>query len=381
MADRKSAALLAELRAQIPEAAALPERAMAGGRDLVTTALSGLSGLQPVLRLAWKAGAARRRRGARGSGGNQEALAGLLARIAELEQRLPAGAAGRAALSLPPSPAVGQRATVRAARRLNRAAATLATSVLLDSAVEHYRGSFTNRAMYTPLVVSALTLGVSAHGNTDKRPAAHRLRGLVYGLAAATGVVGTGFHVWNVFRRPGGGAWQNFFYGAPIGAPAALSLAGLLGAAAEEVRNNRAGHVPRILGLPAGRTMAAISSIGLAGTAAEAGLLHFRGAYHNPVMYAPVTVPPVAAALMGEAALGPAGRNRAFTRWWLRLTAAIGFLGVGFHVYGVQRSMGGWRNWSQNLLDGPPIPAPPAFTGLALAGLAALGLLEDHPDA
>ena len=49
-------------------------------------------------------------------------------------------------------------------------------------------------------------------------------------------------------------------------------------------------------------------------------------------------------------------------------------------IIGVARNMGGWRNWSQNLLNGPPIPAPPSFTGLALAGLAALGLLEDHPD-
>jgi hypothetical protein len=43
--------------------------------------------------------------------------------------------------------------------------------------------------------------------------------------------------------------------------------------------------------------------------------------------------------------------------------------------------MGGWRNWSQNILNGPPIPAPPSFTGLALAGLAALGLIEEHPRA
>jgi len=38
--------------------------------------------------------------------------------------------------------------------------------------------------------------------------------------------------------------------------------------------------------------------------------------------------------------------------------------------------MGGWQNLSQNLFDGPPLPAPPAFTGLALAGLAALDLME-----
>jgi hypothetical protein len=62
------------------------------------------------------------------------------------------------------------------------------------------------------------------------------------------------------------------------------------------------------------------------------------------------------------------------------LTAALGFAGAGFHAFGVARNMGGWRNWRQNVLNGPPIPAPPSFTGLALAGLAALGLLEDHPD-
>ena len=39
--------------------------------------------------------------------------------------------------------------------------------------------------------------------------------------------------------------------------------------------------------------------------------------------------------------------------------------------------MGGWRNWSQNVLNGPPMPAPPSFTGLALAGLAALSLIEE----
>ena len=65
----------------------------------------------------------------------------------------------------------------------------------------------------------------------------------------------------------------------------------------------------------------------------------------------------------------------------MRLLAAMGFAGVGFHAYGVSRNMGGWRNWSQNVLNGPPLPAPPSFAGLALAGLAALGLMKDHPDA
>jgi hypothetical protein len=270
--------------------------------------------------------------------------------------------------------------TVRAARRLNRASGILAMSVLADSGIEHYRGSFENKAMFTPLVMSALSLAVSAHGTADSRPDAHRIRDAVYAAAALTGVVGTGFHVYNVLKRPGRLSWQNLFYGAPLGAPMAILLSGLLGVYSEGLRDNPGG-TPKVFGLPAGRALAALSGAGLLGTAGEAGLLHFRGAYHNPFMYAPVTIPPVAAGLLGTAAAGFSGRTRWLTRWWLRLTALLGFAGAGFHAYGVSRNMGGWRNWRQTVLNGPPLPAPPSFTGLALAGLAALGLLEDHPDA
>jgi hypothetical protein len=271
-------------------------------------------------------------------------------------------------------------AHVRAARRLNRAAGILATSVLADSAVEHYRGSFENRAMYLPLVVGALSLAVSGHGVGDRRTGAHVVRDAVYAIAGATGLAGTGFHLYNITKRPGGFSSLNLFYAAPVGAPMALLLSGLLGFAAERVRDNAPNATPRILGFPAGRAMAALSALGMLGTVGEAGLLHFRGAYHDPAMFLPVSVPPVAAGLLGNAALAPRRSGHRFTRWWLRLTAAVGLAGVGFHILGVWRNMGGWRNWSQNILNGPPIPAPPSFTGLALAGLAALALLEDHPD-
>lgn len=271
-------------------------------------------------------------------------------------------------------------AHVRAARRLNRAAGILATSVLADSGVEHYRGSFENPAMYIPLVVGALSLAVSGHGVGDRRTGAHALRDTVYAIAGATGLAGTGFHLYNITKRPGGFSWLNLFYAAPIGAPMALLLSGLLGFTAERVRDNAPGATPRILGFPAGRAMAAVSAIGMLGTVGEAGLLHFRGAYHDPAMFLPVSVPPVAAGLLGNVALSPRYKPHRFTRWWLRLTAAVGLAGVGFHVFGVARNMGGWRNWSQNVLNGPPIPAPPSFTGLALAGLAALSLLEDRAD-
>ena len=295
--------------------------------------------------------------------------------------------APRALLTQPPQALRPQQATMlapkaslRAAQRLNRAAGALAASVLADSAVEHYRGSFANKAMVTPLVTASLSLAVSAHGNADSRSVPHRLRDGVYALAALTGVVGTGFHVYNIGKKPGGFTWQNLFYSAPLGAPAALSLSGALGFLAERVRDTKPGLSPTIAGLTAGRVVAATTSLGLLGTVAEAGLLHFRGAFNNPAMYAPIAIPPVTAALLGGAALGQTGQRRTALRWWLRVTAIMGYVGAAFHVRGVSRQMGGWRNWSQNVLNGPPIPAPPSFTGLALAGLAALGLMEDHPD-
>ncbi|HZV04163.1 MAG TPA: hypothetical protein VE999_03645 [Gemmataceae bacterium] len=270
-------------------------------------------------------------------------------------------------------------AILRAARRLNRAAGVLAFSVLADSAVEHYRGSFKNKAMYLPLAVSAASLAVSAHGTADKRPAAHRLRDSTYTLAAATGLIGTAFHLYNVGKRVGGFRWQNLFYGAPLGAPMAILLSGLLGFCSERARRNA--PQATIFKIPAGRAIASVTSAGLLGTTAEAGLLHFRGAFQDPFMFLPVTLPPIGAVLMAGAAVARRGSDLWLTRMWMRLLALMGFAGTGFHAFGVARNMGGWRNWSQNVLNGPPLPAPPSFSGLALAGLAALGLMDDHPDA
>lgn len=277
---------------------------------------------------------------------------------------------------LPPPPSM----IVTSARRLNRAAGTIAGSVLLDSAMEHYRGDFHNRAMWIPLVTSSLSIAASVHGHTDHRHGAHRVRDLIYAVAGLTGIVGTGFHIYNVTKQVGGFSWQNVFYRAPLGAPAAMSLSGLIGFLSERLRDNLPGRAPKIAGVDAGRVIAGLTGASLLGTTAEAGLLHFRGAFHNPAMVLPVTMPPIAAVLLARAAVAPRGVERPASRRWLAATAIMGVAGVALHTYGVSRSMGGWGNWRQNAFAGPPVPAPPAFTGLALAGLAALALLAERCD-
>ncbi len=300
--------------------------------------------------------------------------------VQELAGRLQTLCADRARTAAPVLPVPDELATVRAARRLNRAAGMIGASVLVDSAMEHYRGEFHNSAMWTPIVSAGLSVAASVHGHRDHGPGAHRGRDLVYAAAGLTGIIGTGFHLYNITKKPGGLCWQNLFYSAPIGAPVALSLSGLMGFLSERVRDNQPGTPPTVGGYSAGRAVAALTAASLIGTTGEAGLLHFRGAFHNPFMLLPVSAPPVAAGLLGNAAVGTSRVRRPFTRFWLRATTLMGIAGVAFHAYGVSRSLGGWRNWRQNAFNGPPLPAPPSFTGLAMAGLAALGLLQDHPD-
>ena len=272
--------------------------------------------------------------------------------------------------SLPAPPGDDTRT---AGRRLNGSAAVLAFSVLADSAVEHYRGSFQNRAMYTPLVAAALTLGAACSASADA--AGQRAR-----VARRDLCLGRGHRLrryW-VFistissSAPAAWSWLNLFYAAPIGAPMALALAGLLGRGAERVRDTPPGdarHGARHSGRPhAGRGHRRRPCR----HGRRSGLLHFRGAFHDP---GDVAAGHRSAGRRGACSAQPrcgrAARDR-FARWWLRMTARLASPASASTPSASSRNMGGWRNWSQNLLNGPPLPAPPSFTGLALAGLAAL---------
>lgn len=260
----------------------------------------------------------------------------------------------------------------RAVRRLFRSAAMLSFSVLADSGLEHYRARFKNRAMFIAPAVAGLSLTASFLGGSRRFSGVGRL---VFASAAVTGAVGAGLHSYNVGKREGGFGWTNLFYGAPLGAPAALGLAGALGLAAHAIRDGTGGHT-RLLGMRAGPAVSIGSAGALLGLAAEVGLLHFRGAFQNPFMYVPVVLPPAAAAALGAAGVAPRPQLVQASRALLTATAAAGFAGAGFHAYGIARNMGGWSNWSQMLLQGPPLPAPPSLTGIAIAGLGGLDLLE-----
>lgn len=262
---------------------------------------------------------------------------------------------------------------LRAAEALGAGAAILCLSVALDSGIEHYRGQFKDRAMFVGPTMALL--GLAAAGSIAFRPqrANDRLPKIALLTVGTTGLIGLGFHTYNILKRPGELDALNLFYGAPMGAPAALTLAGLYGVIAGEMLSGRDYVRTR---LP--KHTAALIAFSLFGTIAEAGLLHFRGAFQDPAMYAPVTIPPIAAVSIAAAVLTP--RAATVAEPLLKATAVLGIAGPMFHAYGIHRNMGGWRNWSQMILQGPPLPAPPAFLGIAVAGLGILpALAEERP--
>ncbi|MET4701343.1 hypothetical protein ABIE65_004390 [Constrictibacter sp. MBR-5] len=256
----------------------------------------------------------------------------------------------------------------RPARRAAQGAALVAASVLADSAMEHFRGNFRNRAMLTaPAASSAAVAAAVATAASTAAPAARRA---AFAFAIAAGLIGIGFHVRNLLGRPGGLSWNSLFYRAPFGAPGALAIAGALGLTAD--------GWPRTAAMPGGdaERLAGITTLGLLGVSVEVGLLHFRGAFHNPLMYLPLAGLPTTGLAVAAAAARPGAGTLAAARAMLGVTTALAVAGSGLHAYGVSRNSGGFANWSQNLFQGPPIAAPPSLAGLALAGFAALDLIE-----
>ncbi|MEX6505917.1 hypothetical protein [Jiella sp. M17.18] len=283
-----------------------------------------------------------------------------------------AGAAGTLLLSRD-----GRRPS-QATRLAAYGAALLGASVLADSAMEHYRGNYRRKEMFVAPIVAAGTIATALATALTSRAATYK--SALFGGAIATGLFGLSFHVKNILSRTGGLSWNNLFYRAPFGAPGALALAGVAGvgavAADRAEWRERLGHAGH--GRRAGRGLGLFTAAGLFGLTAEIGLLHFRGAFHDKLMYAPVLAVPLTGMAMLAATADPVPRRNDLARKTLETTAALGIIGTGLHAYGVSRNMGGFTNWTQNLFQGPPIAAPPSLAGIALMGFSALHLLDRH---
>ena len=253
-------------------------------------------------------------------------------------------------------------------------AALLALLIIAEAWLGHYRSGFPLRAQYAPLLsgglLAVLSVAAIAVPDSGRLHTALRIAGWI---AVVTGVIGVGYHHWyGIVEKAGGYRWllHYLMYGAPQLAPLALSATGALAViAAQGMARGSAPADP-----DAARWLLGIAAVALAGAIAQTGVLHYRGAFNTPLMYAPFTLPPLAALGTGWLAVDPALDIAGFVRVCLWGTIVIAIVGLGMHLRGIDRQMGGLHLVHPNILQGPPPLAPAVYAGFAVIGLLAVGL-------
>ena len=128
----------------------------------------------------------------------------------------------------------------RAQKLLSAATAVSALPLGFEIYVNHYGGSFGNKWMWTPVVLSPALSAAGVAGVVSERAAKTVLPALsaVFLLDGAAGLF---FHVRGAYRKPGGlrEATYNFVQGPPALAPGSLAMIGGMGLAAALSRREK----------------------------------------------------------------------------------------------------------------------------------------------
>jgi len=266
----------------------------------------------------------------------------------------------------------------------------------LEVSYEHYRGSYSNPVMYTPVILSGALFvsGVSAAVN---RRAARTILPVVSAITLADCVVGFGFHVRGIQRKPGG--WRlpvfNIIMGPPIFAPLLFGTSAYLGLVASFLRredsSRRAPRLPdsawskllpqKLRGheitivqeLREGRFQKHLA-LATAASAFFSGIEALYSHYKNNFKYKAQWSPIVISALLIGSALG-AIRSPKVAKKLLPAASALaiadGAVGFCYHARGVTRRPGGLKHPIYNIMYGPPIFAPLLFAACGFLGLLA----------
>lgn len=285
---------------------------------------------------------------------------------------------------------------------------TAAASVIsgLEVAYEHYRGSYSRRVMYTPVILSGV-LAVAAVAGFFSRRAARGVLRLAAIVTLADAAVGFYFHARGIHRKPGG--WRlpmtNMIMGPPIFAPLLFGTSAYLGliasflqredanqltSAEDQAAGSRAqatrGWFSRLLPPRAERDLisdeqdiregkfqrqvAIVAGISALLSGFEAWYSHYKNNFRYRVQWSPVVIAPLLAA-----AAFVSVRKRSVARTALPVLsvaasadAAIGFF---YHARGVLRRPGGRKHLLYNIMYGPPIFAPLLFGAAGMLGILA----------
>ena len=115
-------------------------------------------------------------------------------------------------------------------RLLAGATAVSAPPLALEVYLEHYKGSFGDKWMWAPIVLTPLLTAAGVAGVASERAARTALPGAA-ALFDACGLLGAVLHARGVARKPGGlrEPLYNLVMGPPLLAPGSLALVGALG--------------------------------------------------------------------------------------------------------------------------------------------------------
>jgi hypothetical protein len=276
---------------------------------------------------------------------------------------------------------------------------TAATSVIsgLEVAYEHYRGSYSRRVMYTPVILSGLLAGAGFAGFFSRWAARTILRA-TSAVTLVDAAVGFYFHVRGIQRKPGG--WRlpmtNMIMGPPVFAPLLFGTSAYLGLVSSYLqREDEVGGIPvtekdtflaRLLPSRESRELlsveqdmregrfqrqvAMVTGISALLSGFEAYYSHYKNNFRYKVQWTPVVLAPVLAA----AAFASVKSRRIATTALPALSvlasadAAVGFY---YHGRGVLRRAGGRKHLLYNIIYGPPIFAPLLFGAAGMLGLLA----------
>ncbi len=276
---------------------------------------------------------------------------------------------------------------------------TAVTSVAsgLEVAYEHYKGSYSRRVMYTPVILSVL-LALAGLAATFSRRAARTVLRLVAAVTLLDAAVGFYFHIRGIHRKPGG--WRlpmtNMIMGPPIFAPLLFGTSAYLGLIASYLQQEEVSGPASETGkdtwlarlLPSGkgrellsaeqdlregkfqRQVAIAAGISSLLSGFEAYYSHYKNNFQYKVQWSPVIISPMLAA----AAFGAVGsRKLAVTALPAMSVVASADAAIGFyyHLRGVLRRPGGSKHLVYNIVYGPPIFAPLLFGAAGMLGLLA----------
>jgi len=266
----------------------------------------------------------------------------------------------------------------------------------LEVSYEHYRGSYSNPIMYTPVILSGALFTAGVAGAMNRR-AARTILPAVSAITLADCLIGFGFHVRGIKRKPGG--WRlpvtNIIMGPPIFAPLLFGTSAYLGLVAAFLRRENSAQQARRRPVPpwskffpeklARHETTLVQELregqfqkhlamATAAAAFFSGIEALYSHYKNNFKYAAQWTPIAISALLMGTAIGAVGSPRVAKKFLPAvsvLAIADGAVGFVYHARGIVRRPGGLKHPVYNVIYGPPIFAPLLFAACGFLGVLA----------